>query len=102
MAGIEEEKRHKTMERPLPDDQLPKKPARIAYVAVIYDGGNRLGIAKEGESGYYKVKVDSDLYPKFDTHLEARACATAANERLGLSIADVSEIICSTMRKQKR
>jgi hypothetical protein len=95
---IKEEKRRKTMEQPLPDDQL-KKPTRIAYVAVIYDGGNRLGIAKEGEAGYYQLKKISDPYPSFPTHGEARECATKANERLGLSVDDVATIVASTMKK---
>ena len=75
------------------------RPARTAYVAVIYDGGIRLGIAREGEGGYYKVKKHSDLYPAFEDYAKAQECARVANERLGLSAEDVADIVCSTMRK---
>lgn len=87
----------KAMARAIVEDA--KKRVRCAYVAVIYDDGHRLGIAREGEAGYYQVKKDGDLYPAFPTHEEASVCAWTANERLGLSAEDVADIVCSTMRK---
>lgn len=77
---------------------MSTKHARLAYVAVITDGGEyRLGIAKEGESGYYAVDPTSDAGGDFNSHEEASKVADAYNENLGLSKEEAFKIIGSTM-----
>jgi len=70
-----------------------------AYVAVIADDGTyRLGIAVEGESGYYKIRPESDAGMPFDSMDAANKVADAYNEGLGLSKVRASEIALSALR----
>lgn len=73
---------------------------RIAYTAVLTDAGEyRLGIAKEGETGYYAVREDSDAGGAFESLASARIAADAYNERLGLTKKEAAILVCGTMRE---
>lgn len=75
----------------------PKEPRR-AYVAVVEEGGYRLGVAVEGENGYHPVREDSDVGGLFGTYDEADSIAKKMNEGLGLDPREVTKIVISTMR----
>ena len=72
---------------------------RIAYTAVINEAGEiRLGVAKEGEAGYYATKDGSTAGGTFETLEAAREAADGFNERLGLSPKAAALIVLGTMR----
>lgn len=72
-----------------------------AYTAVITESGKyRLGIAVEGEPGYYKVKEDSDAGGTFDSYDEAQGVAQAYNDGLGITAPRAAEIVASSMGAQ--
>lgn len=83
------------------DDLGLKK--RIAYVAIIDERGeHRIGIAEEGEPGYYRLKDDSDLGGTYRSREEAQATVDAANERLGISPQEASAIALSSMFSRRQ
>lgn len=75
---------------------------KVAYTAVIEDGKYKLGIAAQGESGYYRVDDTSDAGAPFATHEEAVACAEVYNERLGLTKLEASRIVLSSIGEQNK
>jgi|CXWL01.1.fsa_nt_gi hypothetical protein len=82
-----------------PDTRAPRE--RLAYTAVIHEGGYRLGIAEENVAGYTPVADDSDLggtYPSLD---EAQAVADACNDSLGLDKVEAMKIVLSSMGAQR-
>lgn len=83
---------------------MPKQQQqRLAYTAVLEeDGKYRLGIAKEGEPGYYKVDPTSDAGGEFPDMESAQKVADAYNENLGLSKVEAFEIVGSTMFQGRR
>lgn len=75
---------------------------KVAYTAVIEDGKYKLGIAAEGEAGYYRIDDASDAGAPFATHEEAVACAEVYNERLGLTKLEASRIVLSSIGEQNK
>lgn len=75
---------------------------KVAYTAVIEDGKYKLGIAAEGEAGYYRIDDTSDAGAPFETHAEAVACAETYNERLGLTKLEASRIVLSSIGEQNK
>lgn len=73
---------------------------RVAYTAVIEDGKYKLGIAAEGEAGYYRIDETSDAGAPFATHAEAVACAEVYNNGLGLTKLEAGQIVLSSIGKQ--
>ena len=83
--------------------EKPKTPPRRAYVAVIdAKGRHKLGIAEEGEPGYYPLPDDSDLGGSYQSREHALSTAEEANKRLGLSKAEASAIVASSMGASMR
>lgn len=80
-----------------------KKQRRLAYVPVLDERGrHRLGIAEEGEPGYYNVKDDSDVGGTFASREAAQAVADSCNERLGLTPQEAADIVLSSVGAQIR
>ena len=75
---------------------------RMVYTAIVTDTGFRLGIAKEGEAGYYVIRKNSDAGGTFESYKAAQVVADAYNERLGVSKEDAFQVVCDTMRRQNR
>lgn len=70
---------------------------RIAYVAIVNSDGYTLGVAEEGEPGYYPLR-DA---PKFNSYAEASATASLRNvEELGLTVKEGLSIALSSMGKR--
>ena len=67
----------------------------MAYVAVIDGPEYRLGIAKQGETGYYKTDL-----PSFKTYREASDMADRFNSGLGLDKTEAAKIVLGSMRKE--
>jgi hypothetical protein len=67
------------------------------YVAVTQGEGFSIGVAEEGEPGYYKLD-----YPTVPTYAEATHWADLCNKDLGVGPIRAAEIICSTMAVQRR
>lgn len=70
---------------------------RTAYTAVVGEDGFRLGIAVEGEQGYYACKDGTDAGGTFPSYEAAQAAAEAYNKRLGFTDEQAFEIVTSTM-----
>lgn len=75
---------------------------RVAYTAVIEDGKYKLGIAAQGEAGYYRIDDTSDAGAPFATYDEAKACADTYNEGLGLNKLEASQIVLSSIGEQNK
>ena len=76
---------------------------RMAYTAVMNTKGEvRLGIATEGEPGYSPVREDSDAGGTFETYDAAQRVAEAYNERLGLTPAEATMLVLTTMGPEGR
>lgn len=75
---------------------------RVAYTAVIEDGKYKLGIAAQGEAGYYRIDDTSDAGAPFATYDEAKACADTYNEGLGLNKLEASQIVFSSIGEQNK
>lgn len=77
------------------------EPRRV-YTAVVTDTGIRMGIAVEGETGYYRIRDDADLGGTYESYEKAQAVADRCNEVLGISKEDAFDIVCASMRKPGR
>jgi hypothetical protein len=84
----------------------PHKPAsmraRIAYVVVVEQresegAGHFLGLAKEGERGYYRLSPGFGPYKTWD---QAAKVADEANRKMGLNETQAWKIIASSMRRK--
>lgn len=71
--------------------------ARRCFVAVIRDDGYSIGIAVEGEPGYYATN-----YQSVATYEEAKVWASKCNANMGINDAEASEIVLNTMMLQNR
>ena len=80
---------------------IPNKPmsnptliqGKYAYLPVIDPKGAGIGIAIEGESGYYKTDL-----PHYEKYEDADEHADILNEKLGLEKKDALKIVASTFR----
>jgi hypothetical protein len=74
-----------------------KTTQRRAYVAVIDPSGkHKLGIAEEGEPGFYPFPDDHDLGGSYKDRAHALATAEECNKRLGLTPEEALAIVASS------
>jgi hypothetical protein len=70
---------------------------RMAYAALVGDGGYIIGRADENVDGYTPL---DKTFGVFTTYEEARSKAAELNVALGLTPPEAAEIVLSTMRNQ--
>jgi len=79
------------------------KPPRRAYVAIIDPNGrHKLGIAEDGEPGYFPISDDSDLGGSYQNREHALETAEECNKRLGLTAKEAAKIVASSIGASMR